>query len=85
MIKKIAAVATIAAAVGGVFMGAAPAQAAYGGNSNTNNSSQVLPIQLCDIPVNVIGLSHDLNGLLSSQDTFNETHTCVNGQVSGQS
>ena len=84
MLKKLVASGAIAAAMGGVLLGAAPAQADdfdnfAAGNNGTGNF-QVVPIQTCR-GIDVAGIGAAVHNILGVSD---ESGPCVNGPVTGQ-
>ncbi|MFC3994609.1 hypothetical protein ACFOVU_01680 [Nocardiopsis sediminis] len=76
--KKLTAAALIAATAMGAMLMASPAQASdhgsYGGDQQFNQNLQLVPIQVCNANVSVLGVTVPI---LSPQTTGD----CVNGPI----
>lgn len=84
MLKKLVAAGAIAAAMGGVVLGAAPAQAddfdSWSAGNNGAGNFQVVPIQTCR-GIDAAGIGAAVHNILGVSD---ESGPCVNGPVTGQ-
>jgi len=85
VLKKLVAAGAIAAAMGGVVLGAAPAQAddfdSFAAGNNGAGNFQVVPIQTCR-GIDAAGIGAAVHNILGVSD---ESGPCVNGPVTGQS
>jgi hypothetical protein len=84
VLKKLVAAGAIAAALGGVVLGAVPAQADdfnnWAAGNNGAGNFQVLPIQTCR-GIDAAGIGAAVHTILG---VSNEQGPCVNGPVTAQ-
>lgn len=84
MLKKLVAAGAITAALGGIVLGAAPAQAddfdSWAAGNNGTGNFQILPVQTCR-GIDVAGIGGAVHNILGID---NEQGPCVNGPVTAQ-
>lgn len=83
MLKKLAAAGAIAASLGGIVLGAAPAQAdlnSFAAGNNKAGNFQIVPAQACR-GIEVAGIGGAVHNALG---ITNESGPCANAPVTGQ-